>query len=117
TSAVSVFAGPVRPHHRAPPPSGLRIVMLDVGQGDGILLQTKAGAVLVDEGPPEAHIASQLRALGVRRLAAVVVPHTHRAHVAGAAEVLDSLPVGFFLDPLEPTESPDEAALEREARE
>ncbi len=28
--------------------------MLDVGQGDGILLQTRAGAVLVDEGPPEA---------------------------------------------------------------
>ena len=28
--------------------------MLDVGQGDGMLLQTRAGAVLVDEGPPEA---------------------------------------------------------------
>ena len=29
---------------------------------------------------------------------------------------VDSLPVGFVLDPLEPTDSPDEAALEREAR-
>jgi competence protein ComEC len=100
-----------------PAPAGLRIVMLDVGQGDGILLQTKAGAVLVDEGPPEAHVASQLRALGVRRLAALVVTHPHRDHVGGAAEVIDSLPVGFVLDPLEPTDSPDEAALEREARE
>jgi competence protein ComEC len=89
--------------------------MLDVGQGDGILLQTGAGAVLVDEGPPEAAVASQLRGLGIRRLAALVVTHPHRDHVGGAAAVIDSLPVGFVLDPLEPTDSPDEAALEHEA--
>jgi competence protein ComEC len=106
----------MRPHPTPPPPNGLRIVMLDVGQGDGILLQTKAGSVLVDEGPPEANVASQLRALGVRRLAALVVTHPHRDHVGGAAEVVDSLPVGFVLDPLEPTDSPDEAALQHEAR-
>jgi competence protein ComEC len=105
----------LRPDHPAPPPPGLRIVMLDVGQGDGILLQTRAAAVLVDEGPPEAAVATQLRALGVRRLAALVVTHPHRDHVGGAADVVDSLPVGFVLDPLEPTDSPDEAALEREA--
>ena len=105
----------LRPDHAPPLPNGLRIVMLDVGQGDGILLQTRAGAVLVDEGPPEAGVATQLRALGVRRLAALVVTHPHRDHVGGAADVVDSLPVGFVLDPLEPTDSPDEAALEREA--
>lgn len=106
----------MRPQHFPAPPDGLRIVMLDVGQGDGILLQTKAGAVLVDEGPPEAGVASQLRRLGVRRLAALVVTHPHRDHVGGAAAVVDALPVGFVLDPLEPTFGPDEAALEREAR-
>jgi competence protein ComEC len=47
----------------------------------------------------------------------LVVTHPHRDHVGGAAEVIDSLPVGFVLDPLEPTDSPDEAALEDEARE
>jgi competence protein ComEC len=113
--AVVVVGWRLRPDHPAPPPQGLRIVMLDVGQGDGILLQTKAGAVLVDEGSPEAGVASQLRALGIRRLAALVVTHPHRDHVGGAADVLDALPVGFVLDPLEPTDSPDEAALEREA--
>ena len=115
--AIVVAGWRLQPEDPPPPPSGLRIVMLDVGQGDGILLQTKAGAVLVDEGPPEAHVASQLRALGVRRLTALVVTHPHRDHVGGAAEVVDSLPVGFVLDPLEPTDSPDEAALQREARE
>ena len=113
--AVVLIGWRLRPDHPVPPPQGLRIVMLDVGQGDGILLQTRAGAVLVDEGPPEARVATQLRALGVRRLAALVVTHPHRDHVGGAADVVDSLPVGFVLDPLEPTDSPDEAALEREA--
>jgi competence protein ComEC len=106
----------LKPAHPPPPPTGLRIVMLDVGQGDGILLQTRAGAVLVDEGPPEADVASQLERLGVRRLAMLVVTHPHRDHVGGAAAVVDSIPLGFVLDPLEPTDSPDEAALEREAR-
>ena len=115
--AIVVAGWRLRPEDLPPPPSGLRIVMLDVGQGDGILLQTKAGGVLVDEGPPEAHVATQLRALGVRRLAALVVTHPHRDHLGGAAEVVDSFPVGFVLDPLEPTDSPDEAALQREARE
>ena len=64
--AIVALGWRMRPHPTPPPPNGLRIVMLDVGQGDGILLQTKAGSVLVDEGPPEANVASQLRALGVR---------------------------------------------------
>lgn len=113
---VVVLAGwRLRPEHPLPPPAGLRIVMLDVGQGDGILLQTQAGAVLVDEGPPEAGVAGQLRKLGVRRLAALVVTHPHRDHVGGAAGVVEELPVGFVLDPLEPTDSPDERTLKRDA--
>jgi competence protein ComEC len=114
--AIALVGWRMRPEQHPPPPHGLRIVMLDVGQGDGILLQTQAGSVLVDEGPPEADVAAQLRRLGVRRLAAMVVTHPHRDHVGGAAEVIDSLPVGFVLDPLEPTDSPEEGALEREAR-
>ena len=33
------------------PPPGLRVSFLDVGQGDAILLETRAGAMLVDAGP------------------------------------------------------------------
>jgi len=114
--AIVLVGWRLRPDHYPPAPSGLRIVMLDVGQGDSILLQTQSGSVLVDEGPPEADVAGQLRRLGVRRLAAMVLTHPHRDHVGGAAEVVDSIPVGFVLDPLEPTTSPEEGALEREAR-
>jgi competence protein ComEC len=95
-----VLAGwQLRPDQTLPPPTGLRITFLDVGQGDGALIQVPQGAVLVDEGPPEAKVAAQLRSLGVGRLAAMVLTHPQRDHVGGARQVLDELPVGFLLDP------------------
>jgi competence protein ComEC len=93
-----------------PPPTGLRVTVLDVGQGDSILLQVPEGAILVDEGPPEAEVDDQLRRLGVRRLALVVLTHPQRDHVGGAAEVLEHLKVDRVLDPAIPFESPDQAA-------
>jgi len=107
----------LRPRERPPPPpTGLRITFLDVGQGDSALLRVPEGAILVDEGPPEAHVADQLRRLGVRRLAAVLLTHPQRDHVGGAAEVLAELGVGTVLDPAIPSESSDEMNALAEAR-
>ena len=99
-----------------PPPTGLRITFLDVGQGDGALLQVPEGAVLVDEGPPEADVEGQLRALGIRRLAMIVLTHPQRDHVGGAADVLEHLEVGSVLDPGLPTQSSDEKGALEAAR-
>jgi competence protein ComEC len=93
-----------------PPPKGLRITVLDVGQGDSILLQVPEGSVLVDQGPPEADVAGQLGRLGVRRLAALVLTHPQRDHIGGAARVVARIPVDLVLDPRIPVESPDERA-------
>ena len=67
------------------PPAGLRVSFLDVGQGDGILLETPQGAMLVDAGPPEARVDRQLRRMGLHSLAAIVITHAHRDHVGGAS--------------------------------
>jgi competence protein ComEC len=80
-------------------PGGLRVTFLDVGQGDAVLLETSSGRVLVDQGPPEAVVASQLERLGIRSLSAVVLTHPQRDHVGGAADVLRRLRVGVVLDP------------------
>jgi competence protein ComEC len=111
TMLVAVVAGwRLLPTDVLPPPDGLRITFLDVGQGDAILIQVPQGAVLVDQGEPGAHVADQIRGLGVRRLAAIVLTHPQRDHVGGAAEVLEEMPVGLALDPAIPVESADERA-------
>ena len=107
----SVPSGP------APSPTGLRLTVLDVGQGDAILLQVPEGAVLVDEGPPEADVADQLDGLGVDRLAALVLTHPERDHVGGAADVLERIPVEAVVDPRIPADSEDEARALAAARE
>ncbi len=93
------------------PPSGLRVTFLDVGQGDGALLEVPEGAVLVDEGPPEARVARQLRAMGLPSIALMVLTHPQRDHIGGAADVVDSLPVATVLDPELPAPSLDHDAF------
>ncbi len=76
------------------PPTGLRISVLDVGQGDAVLLQpVRAPAVLVDAGPPGDGIASKLHKAGIDHLGAVVVTHDESDHSGGVGELLSSLPV------------------------
>ncbi len=105
------------PGEPPPLPNGLRITVLDVGQGDAILLQVPEGAVLIDQGPPEADVAGQLESLGVERLVALVLTHPQRDHIGGAADVLDAVEVGTVLDPRIPAESEDHDAAVAAARE
>ena len=108
--ALVLIGWTLRPSHPPAPPTGLRITFLDVGQGDSALIEVPEGAVLIDEGDPEADVDTQLRDLGVRSLAAIVLTHPQRDHVGGAAAVLDHEAVGFVLDPRIPAESADEKA-------
>jgi competence protein ComEC len=100
----------------APTPNGLRITFLDVGQGDGCLLEAPGVRILVDEGPPEARVAEQLRRLGVRWLTGLVLTHPQRDHVGGAADVLRHERVRFVLDPQIPFDSGYERGALEEAR-
>lgn len=79
-------------------PSGLRVSVLDVGQGDAILLQP-AGAppILVDAGPPGQRLAARLRAAGVERLGAAVVSHGQSDHAGGIEELLGGISVAQLL--------------------
>jgi competence protein ComEC len=76
------------------PAHGLRVEVLDVGQGDAILLQPAgAPAVLVDGGPPGDGLERKLEQAGVDRLAAAVVTHDQSDHAGGIEELLGSMPV------------------------
>jgi competence protein ComEC len=80
-----------------------RLVMLDVGQGDSILLEGARGArVLVDTGPdPDALLVALDERLPPwdRRLDAVILTHPHEDHVAGLALLIERYRVGQVLEP------------------
>ena len=80
------------------PVSGLRVSVLDVGQGDAILLQpAHAAPVLVDGGPPGDGLASKLRDEGVKHLGVAIVTHEQSDHAGGIEELLGRFPVGRLL--------------------
>jgi competence protein ComEC len=113
---ASAAACALRPAPSWTPPAGLRVTFLDVGQGDAALVEAPGAAVLVDEGPPEADVAGQLRRLGVRSLTAIVLTHPQRDHIGGAADVLDRLTVGTVAEPGIEAPSPDREAVLSSAR-
>ena len=76
------------------PRGGLRVSVLDVGQGDAILLQpARAAAVLVDGGPPGDDLAAKLDDAGVGALGAAVISHDEADHAGGVEELFGQLPI------------------------
>lgn len=77
----------------------MRVDMLDVGQGDSILITSPAGKrVLIDAGIKEAAVDEQLRRLGVTELSLVIATHPHADHVAGMKDVVEQIPIKLYID-------------------
>jgi competence protein ComEC len=99
----------------AGPPHTLTVRVLDIGQGDSILISSPAGAnVLIDGGPDEELAAQQLVSYGVKRLDAVIATHPHADHIAGLPQVLARFAVGVFFEPGCPDDTELQAALHEE---
>jgi competence protein ComEC len=79
------------------------LVVLDVGQGDAILIEgSRGGRMLVDGGPdPDRLLVALDERLPPwdRRLDALVLTHPHEDHVAGLALLLERYRVGRVLEP------------------
>lgn len=61
-------------------PKRSRIIMLDVGQGDSFVLQSKEATVLVDTGNVDALLLSGLAAHGINHLDAILITHLDDDH-------------------------------------
>jgi len=113
--------GPVALISPAPP----RLVGLDVGQGDAVLIQGRRGALLVDGGraiPGGVDLGRRvvlpaLRALDVRRLDLVVASHGDLDHWGGLVAVLAVIPVGERWSPAGGRRQGDLEALLEVARD
>lgn len=77
----------------------LLLDMLDVGQGDSLLLRSPDGKViLIDAGDGHVDVSQQLLSRGVDHLDLVVVSHAHDDHLGGMEAVIRAFPVGVFMD-------------------
>lgn len=87
-----------------PLPGEADVVVLDVGQGLAVHVQTATHDLLFDTGPKfsaEADsgnriIVPYLRAMGVRQLDELIVSHADNDHSGGAKSVLENVPVNLL---------------------
>lgn len=80
----------------------LVLEVLDVGQGDALLLTSPTGKrVLIDGGPPEAawRLSSALRKRKIAKLDLLVITHPHTDHVGGLVAAMRVAPPALALDP------------------
>jgi competence protein ComEC len=78
---------------RAAPEVG--VVVLDVGQGDSILLSGGQGRfALVDGGPDPVRLIESLQEFGVNQLELVVLTHVHADHATGLGGLVGRIPIG-----------------------
>ncbi|MFN4148469.1 MAG: DNA internalization-related competence protein ComEC/Rec2 [Rhodocyclaceae bacterium] len=79
----------------------LTLTVLDVGQGQAVHLQTATHDLMFDAGPAfnaqsdagSRILVPYLRAIGVRRLDALIVSHADRDHAGGAEALRAALPI------------------------
>jgi competence protein ComEC len=81
----------------SPPPSGsLSVSFIDVGQGDGVLVQAGGEEYLIDAGRAEEgpNVVDFLRSRGVEELDGIVVSNPDADHIGGFVDVLEAFEVG-----------------------
>jgi competence protein ComEC len=93
----------------------LRIVFLDIGQGDAILIQTETKNVLIDGGPDRGIVykLDQYIAAHQRKIDLMILTHPDGDHLNGLVEVLRRWPVKNFLETGVKSSSPSYFELQR----
>lgn len=82
----------------------LEVVMIDVGQGDSILIRTpEKHAILLDAGPRserfdagERIVLPYLLQTGTGHLDALLITHEHQDHIGGVRAVFDNIPTDWI---------------------
>jgi beta-lactamase superfamily II metal-dependent hydrolase len=76
----------------------LAVEVLDVGQGDSILIRSPEGKMmLIDAGPTREGAIRVLQRMGITHLDMVAISHHHSDHYGGMEEVVRELKPRYFL--------------------
>ncbi|HWR10080.1 ComEC/Rec2 family competence protein [Sporomusa sp.] len=78
----------------------LTVKVLDVGQGDAILIRTNEQVVLIDTGdvPARDKLVSMLKSQGITTVDKLIITHPHADHIGGAAAVFANFTVRQVYD-------------------
>ena len=101
-SASSSAQGSAKAAVQTSVPQGtISIKMLDVGQGDAVLIQTQEQTVLIDTSDVDERdkLRAQLAKAGVKKIDKVILTHPHADHIGGMEVLLDgSYEIGSIYD-------------------
>lgn len=92
---ASVLCGSVLVALGPAPLQRCTVTVLDVGQGDAILVRDGGRAMLVDTGADALALRRALARVGVRRIDVLVLTHAHGDHTGGAAGLVGVASVGW----------------------
>ena len=78
----------------------LTIKMLNVGQGDAILIQTKTQNILIDASDTDERdkLIAELNKANIKKIDKMILTHPHADHIGGAKTVMDKYEVGEVYD-------------------
>ncbi len=112
---VLSLAWSLRPADRTRAPA---VAMLDVGQGDAMLVTGERCHALIDAGSAGRGLGRSLHRLGVEKLDALLITHAEDDHFAGALELTrdGGMEVGTFIDGGGTTSNPEYAELRARMR-
>jgi beta-lactamase superfamily II metal-dependent hydrolase len=83
-------------------PRELTVTVLDIGQGDAILVRGPTGVTMLVDGGPDRGVLRELGAvlpLYTRTLDAVVATHPDKDHIGGLPDVFQNYEVKNFIEP------------------
>ena len=80
--------------------AAVKVTMLNVGQGDAILVETGSQTVLIDTSDIDERkkLESELKKANVSKIDKLILSHPHADHIGGVDVVLKNYPVGEIYD-------------------
>lgn len=103
-----LYGGPTSPAPTLPASGELKVYVIDVGQGESILITTEENSLLIDAGENDKgdEVLDFIKQLGLTELDYVLATHPDSDHIGGMDTVLENIdvPGGVFFG-----EMPDES--------
>lgn len=79
-------------------PDRVEIMFLDVGQGDAAVVITPEGRVALIDAGPDGRTLEMLQSREITGIDVVIASHGHADHIGGMQEVIQSLPIRYYMD-------------------